>query len=58
MNTSLVHMNYHMDTVMFEFDNLKDFLFGEIQTLEKRFQLFNRNWYVSFTSLQRPRTEV
>lgn len=47
MNTSIVNLNYHLDTIDFEFDDIEEFLSGEVKTLEKRFQMFNRKWYVS-----------
>lgn len=46
MNTSLVNLNYRLDTIDFEFDDIEEFLYGEVKTLEKRFQMFNRKWYV------------
>jgi hypothetical protein len=66
MNTSLVGVNYPLETIQLQFTNFNDFLTGHVKKITKKFRMHNANWkfalnwgskQVSFISLTKEEDE-
>lgn len=48
MNTSLVSVNYPLETVQLTFTDFNEFLKGDVKNVTKTFKMHNVNWYAVF----------
>jgi hypothetical protein len=58
MNTSLVGVNYPLETIQLQFTNFNDFLTGHVKKITKKFRMHNANWYVIGLTFFFVRTEI